>query len=188
MKQDYLWDKKGSDVEIERLEELLSGFRYVEESKAESNILEFPVRSSNNGNSHWILAMAACVGMGAIAIGAWTLLPDLEAPLIAEVPRVATDTAAPLTPPVPATVVTAAIPTDTEAAASDRPVRIRKYTQNTSVPTRRIVRKGGGHQTITKDEKLAYDQLMLALSITSSKLQIVRDSVNATQESEVNNK
>ena len=187
MKQDYLWDKQGSDAEVERLEGLLSGFRYVDETEAPSNVVEFPVRTNGNRNSPWMMAMAACVAIGAIAIGAWTLSSNVDTPHIADVPVIAVDTA-PLAAPVPATVAPPTTPAYPVADnANVRPTRIRYNTQKAAAPRRRP-QKAVLDSAITKDEQQAYNQLMLALSITSSKLQIVRDSVNGTQESEVNNK
>jgi hypothetical protein len=37
-------------------------------------------------------------------------------------------------------------------------------------------------EALTKEEKYAYDQLMLALSITSSKLKMVKDKVAGVEE------
>jgi hypothetical protein len=37
-------------------------------------------------------------------------------------------------------------------------------------------------ETLTAEEKYAYDQLMLALSITGSKLKIVKDKIAGTED------
>ena len=48
-------------------------------------------------------------------------------------------------------------------------------------PARKLETKSN-EIALTKEEKYAYDQLMLALSITSSKLKIVKDKANGIEE------
>ena len=187
MKEDYLWDKKGSDAEIERLEGLLSGFRYVDEPAAPSNVVEFPDRRYEGRNTHWMIAIAASVAIGAVAIGAWTLSSSIEDPLIAGAPG----SNAVAAPNAVETQVKNAVEEPAQpilSRADIRPAKSRNSTHKAAFRARPRHRKPVVEDAFTKDELQAYNQLMLALSITGSKLQIVKDSVNGTQESEVNNK
>jgi hypothetical protein len=186
MKHDYLWDKKGSDAEIERLEGLLSGFGYREEPAAVSNVVAFPSKAKRNLQP-WIFAMAACAALAAIAIGVWNLSAiSEEAPVdtVRHVEEIKLPELPAVTAPVDSTehrasVVTAEQPS-IKANRRKAPIR-HKHTAavrkrpNPTDPT-----------VLTAEERFAYNQLMLALSITTSKLQIVQDSINGVEDIKTN--
>jgi hypothetical protein len=188
MKQDYLWDRSGSDDEIERLEGLLSVFRHNEAAPSKSIVIEFPVHGLNGGKK-WLFAVAASLAIGAFAIGAWRVSTDVD-----DASAIAEATSAVETPSVnssPAAVVKevdlsrAAI---RAAAYTPRPTKARGTRRRASFAVLGKHPKLAGKPSFTKAEVQAYNQLMLALSITGSKLQIVKDSVNGFDEKDTNNK
>lgn len=187
MKEEYLWDKTGNDPEIERLEGLLSEFRYSEAARTESNIVEFPSRSKTVLQP-WAFAMAACLAVGAIAIGVWNLAnPGSDATPV-QTAQVATQAPLMAEPGVVGPIVES----DMHSPSIDvpRPVAVVKRSRTTPRPkyTAVIRKRRDSSDTInlTKEEKYAYGQLLLALSITSSKLQIVTDSINGVDEIKTN--
>lgn len=186
MKHDYLWDKTGSDPDVERLEELLSGFRYTGEAKPASNVIEFPSRSGRSLKP-WMFAMAACVTISAISVGFWITRSGSGEMTITPVAGVVQDiNASPIL----------------ETAASepnDRPEIVRyapKYAKAAKKPRSSMPRKAAvalkrphrDNPILTREERYAYNQLILALTIAGSKLQVVRDSVNGLDENDTNNK
>ena len=189
MKQDYLWDRSGTDADVERLEELLSVFRHNEEAPAKSNVVEFPVHQIN-GRKTWLFAIAASLAIGAFAIGAWRISSDAD-----QASTVAKTTSVVEVPSVvnisPANVVQEVDNTGSAIDAAiytPRPSKARASVQRASFAVRSKHRKPAGNPSFTKAEVQAYNQLMLALTITGSKLQIVKDSVNGFDEKDTNNR
>ena len=75
MSDDYLWDGQGSDPEVERLEKLLSGYRYkgqAPEPTASEPTASEPTRM---GRWPWALALAAAA---LLAVGLPRLMPEEE--------------------------------------------------------------------------------------------------------------
>lgn len=188
MKEDYLWDRSGHDAEVERLEELLSTFRFSDEIAPRSNVVEFRVRS-RSGRQPWILAIAASVAIGSIAIGAWTLSSTVNETAPAESTQSNVEVRAADLP----VIATIQIPQHANTVNPVSSSRIRRgknraSAQKAFLAGRTTRRKPAGSPSLTADETQAYNQLMLALSITSEKLQIVRDTVNGSDEKNSNNR
>ncbi len=187
MKQDYLWDKTGNDAEIERLEGLLSGFRYMDEAPNGSNVVEFPTRSKRSLKP-LIFSMAACLAVGAVAIGIWNLSSITGEPTPLHVVHETEagpkpELAVPVTPATreePTLVLSKQAPV--MMAKKNKPSLKQKYTA--------AANKGDSvdKPRLTKEEKYAYGQLMLALSITSSKWQVVQDSINGVEDGRTNDR
>ncbi len=189
MKEEYLWDKTGNNPEIERFEDLLSEFRYSEVARTESNIVEFPSRSKAVPQP-WIFAMAACLLVGAIAIGVWNLVkPAIEATPVQTAQGTRPDSI--MEKPGVATPI-AEIDMNSTSTYMPRPIagvrRINTSPRHKYTTVARKRRHSSGATNLTKEEKYAYGQLMLALSITSSKLQIVKDSINGVDDIKTNDR
>lgn len=193
MKEDYLWDKTGDDPEIKKLEELLAVFQYKETAAPASRtakILAFPERPRRREYS-FAFALAACVTV-AIILGIWFTIPreDQTARNLAQTtpPQVKSET--------PNQTVITKID-NFPAAEIEKvapPVKQRKLNTRPTLPSvrhaRKIVRnveKANPTVMLTSEEKYAYGQLMLALSITGSKLKIVQDKVNGVEEEKGSN-
>jgi hypothetical protein len=185
MKNDYLWEKKGSDAEIERLERLLSGFRYSEAAEAASNVVKFPSKAKRSVQP-WIFAMAASVAIGAVALTAWNLSSEptsvqtavnIEAAVDHE-PRISTVAAQKDEPK-------AIIQTPEPAITTKKPRALQKRKHTAAVRKQKDRRET---PALTNEERYAYGQLMLALSITSSKWQVVQDSINGVEDDRTNDR
>lgn len=179
MKDDYLWDKTGGDAEIERLELELAAFRYKELPPPElpAKVLPLPSRLPRK-LFRFDFAFALALSVIVVMCFVWLRQPKGEL-IVAEnlAEPEAMPTAADVRQPdvvqpeeiddVPYIKPTTAKIRSTEPAAN------RKIKPTSRRPERRaqVVK-------LTKEEKYAYDQLMLALSITSSKLSIVKDTLD----------
>ena len=178
MKNAYLWDRTGTDPEIESLEAQLEGLRFrpSEPPPAPARaIVLVPARPN------WLLrlglgfaaASAACVAL------IFALFPTGEAPA-----------------PVAAVVVEETPPTmtKTEARPSLSPevnyVKASATPQRKPKPKKRTKREARFApapvqqrplpETFTAEERDAVRQLMTALAVTSENLNIVREKLNGT--------
>lgn len=203
MKEDYLWDKTGNDPDIERLENTLRVFRCKETAPPElplpAKVLPFrkeepsPQRARRRIFSFAVAAAAACLVFGIIALSVFRLqilnnneqaradltekaAPEIVSPPVLKEPIVSKNDDLPLAGSVrnskqfPARKI--------GGIRRDIPAKIPRKTAK--------ARDAGAAKPnvarLTKEEQYAYDQLMLALSITSSKFKLVRDKVEGTEE------
>jgi hypothetical protein len=179
-KEDYLWDKTGSDPEIEKLENALAVFRYKETAPPEipAKVLPFTVKKKETPRSffRFAYAAAACVAFAAVALGVWFQLSNDKA-AVAEIsaPKIENKIADELDFSQPK-VETPKVETS-KPLAPTRIVKIKKPVYKYRTTTPRIVRHRETNYELTKEEKYAYEQLMLALSITGSKLRLVTDKI-----------
>jgi hypothetical protein len=197
MKQDYLWDKTGADPEIESLENALAVFRYKETAPPAltSKIIPFK-KESPRRSFRFAYAIAACTAFLMIGLGVWFQISTNE---IATQESIAQT----IEPQIPETIPSVEIvenptPFVNNAETSPKtkienakriyaPKAVRKnkiipaVVRPTEKKDKNIVAKNSDVQ-LTKEEQYAYDQLMLALSITSSKLKLVKDKVEGFEE------
>lgn len=206
MKEDYLWDKTGGDPEIERLETALQAFRSRETAPPELPLLLpakiLPFRKEEPSPQprlqrprrifSFAAAAAACLLFGVIALGVWLQTlnnkeqvradltekakPEIVLPTIVKEPFVLKNADSPLenirsSNRFPARKISA-IPRNAAAVKTSR--------RMTKAPSVRAAKPYDA--ALTKEEQYAYDQLMLALSITSSKFKLVKDKVEGTEE------
>ena len=190
MKKDYLWDKTGEDPEIERLENALAVFRYQggEPPALPAKIIPFE-RKAPRGFFRLAFAFAACAAFVIASLGVWFQFPDKKI----EVANDSTETIAPQ--------IIEKVSAETPVKKSDNliveKVELPKQSLKSNVakvkkPVPAIVRQNKltvqnvavkkPTVKLTKEEKYAYSQLMLALSITSSKFKMVKDKVENVEE------
>jgi hypothetical protein len=179
MKKDYLWDKTGSDPAIEKLESALRMF-----GAAESPMPVFPVETSPAKRSFLARFMplvfaAASLAIAAVGWGVWIQISapgvgDAEALIVA--PPVDSGPPAPVNKPAPPYIAVS------PASKPSEEIEIPKASARASRPRSRTVLRTIPAETrqpkFTAEEVYAYNQLMLALSITSDKLGQVRDKAN----------
>jgi len=180
MNDEYLWQKTGEDPETMDLENALAVFRYREDDPP-----AVPIAAAQKKTRGWRFALAFAVPtFAAVAVAAIMWLPigdvsDDEVTFIYQPSEpTVTDTGSQEALPVPQ-------PT---APTLKQPVR-RGDVQPTiaSVHPRPRVKPQHRKTTtvaLTDEERYAYRQLMLALSISSSKLNIVRNTINGVEESD----
>jgi hypothetical protein len=196
MKEDYLWDKNGNDPEIEKLENALEVFRYKETAPPEipAKVVSFPVRR-RRGGFRFTLAAAACIAFGIISLSVWVqvLKKDMNAKIdVAEINSPQSDALLPNKifeveiVPTQAPDISASEKTENSKQSVERKyVKTRKPAP--VIARQKEMKTYASKQTksavfLTEEEKYAYNQLMLALSITSSKLKIVKDKVENVDE------
>ncbi len=190
MKEDYLWDKTGEDAQIERLENALKAFRYAETAPPAlpAKVLviekEKPRRFFQFG-----FALAAFATIIVVLFTVWFQIANNKLP-------VAPSMAETSLPKSDHKVAEKTVPKDPNFAPvkvfenprrRSRPnfIKIRQNSMPTIRPNkavRRNLKVKEPTETLTAEEKYAYDQLMLALSITSSSLKIVKDKVEGIEE------
>lgn len=195
MNEDYLWDKSGADAEIEKLENALRQFRYQETAPpvVSTNVLPFKKPAPRQ----WfqlssVTAIAACLLFALLAGAAWMkiLRSNIERDTVAETRPLQNSTAQPVDE-----IINSESRIELPVVKSgvvNSPVRVKSFKVRAVLPvqaTRQKQLKIKIDKTVpapavklTDEEKYAYDQLMLALSITSSKLKIVKDKVEGTDE------
>ncbi len=194
MKEDYLWDKTGAvDPEIERLEKALAVFRYqeTEPPALPAKIIPFERKTPRNF-FRFAFAFAACAAFVMVSLGVWFQFSSGKI----EVAKDSTETIAPqiveqisdakpITKPEDLIVKKVEPP---KQSVERNAVKIKKSVpaiarQNNLIARNVEVKKPT--VKLTKEEKYAYDQLMLALSVTSSTFKKVKDKVDGVEEKTV---
>lgn len=184
MKDNYLTDKTGRDADIERLETLLSEFRYVEtEAPAlpATNVIEF-AKTPRRRRFGLIFATSVSLSL-VLLVGFWLGSGEtgVTREVASNVEPINTETkpeaAQPKVEPVAIEIPM--------AVTESKPIAIKakeqKQTSRPSYAVYRSSKKPAERIVLTEEEKYAYNQLMLALSITSSKLRMVREKVDGTE-------
>ena len=208
MKQDYLWDKTGEDPEIEKLENALLAFRYQETElpALPAKIIPFEQQSTRKFFRFFRLsfAFASFASLVTVSFGVWFLFSSGKT----EIASNTTQTEAAQT--VGTVANENQIKKRDEFAIKDnlavkdidlsigkgevskqsverKTLKVKNITPGTARKNKEITiaektEAKSSTVKLTKDEKYAYDQLMLALSITSSKLKLVKDKVEGVEE------
>ena len=190
MKEDYLWDKSGAaDPEIERLENALAVFRYKETDAPAlpAKIIPFE-RKKPRGFFRLAFAFAACAAFVIVSLGVWFQFSNGKT----EVAKDSTETSAPpvvekiadeITVPKTENLIVEKIKRPTQSVRRDV-IKIKKPVPSIAGQDKTIARNVETKKTtvkLTKEEKYAYDQLMLALSVTSSTFKKVKDKVDGIE-------
>jgi hypothetical protein len=171
---DYLWNKTGSDAEVEEFENLLRQFAYRETAPpalpvkaAERPVANLKLRRMGYAKS--ALAAAACLLIAAI-VSVALLMRQSTRPLDSE--------QAAITTPITLDENDEFVP----VALSDHaaPAPLGNHGEKRSASVQKIARTVTKRAPVklTKEEAYAYDQLKLALSITGSKLKLIKDRVD----------
>ena len=197
MKEDYLWDKTGSDAEIEKLENALLVFRYEESAPPiiPAKVLPFK-KEAPRRTFPLFRAIAACLALASISLGVWTLISNTKNEIAGDVSQesiVKTESANPAAPV--SENETPAKPKVDDNPAFTKTVYIEPKSKIKSLQINKSISKNAGRNKatdrkaknsekpvrLTEEEKYAFDQLMLALSITSSKLNMVKQTVDGAE-------
>lgn len=210
MKEEYLWNKTGGDPEIERLENALKAFRYQADEPPLLPAKTFSLKREPQRFS-FKLAFAAMTfaALSFIFAGVWFQHPDDKIEIAvtslqpAESPIFETTSAESSIAKLPDTG-NAIFPATIRAGQRNN---FRTVIRQTAIPFpanfQKVFRKNRRLPTatrnlgdwiadnskiknpaikLTKEESYAYNRLMLALSITSSKLRLVTDKIEGVEE------
>ncbi|MBS1794774.1 MAG: hypothetical protein JSS81_13020 [Acidobacteria bacterium] len=193
MKDDYLWDKTGEDAEIAALENALLAFRHANDEPPARPAREIEIAPAKP-RRFLSLGFAFAAACAALVVVFLLVRPPAADPKIAAVDSVAdadskkrpekTDGAGYVAPPDARPVKA--------VESAPRPAKpfVLKIRRTTAPEVRRtpLVSQTGNLKdqpapALTAEEKYAYDQLRLALSITGSQLRIVKDKIDALEDS-----
>ncbi|HEY0461968.1 MAG TPA: hypothetical protein VGC97_22740 [Pyrinomonadaceae bacterium] len=190
MKEDYLWDKTGEDSEIQGLENALKAFRYEESAPPalpqKVFTLEKPKREGFFGFRFALAAFAAAFVVMILSIfwlqTANNTIPSADSVAGIETPPTVNkiDESFIGNPePAPFVKVESASRADKRSVVKVQPPAAPKSRAVKAIL--RTVQPKEPSETLTAEEKYAYNQLMLALSITGSQLKIVKDRINGIE-------
>jgi hypothetical protein len=196
MEKDYLWDKTGSDPEIEKLENALRAFRYRETATPAlpGKVLQFRKEPVREIFPFAKFAAAACIAFIVITLGIWQEISSNKI-------EGEKDLAKTVEPQIDAAVpnVINVGKSDNSLIKDDLIVKKLGNSKQLSEPKISRIHKAvpvnvrqsqtkienfkhpKPNVALTKEEHYAYNQLMLALSITSSKLKLVKDKVEGIE-------
>ena len=177
MNDEYLWQKTGEDPETMELEKALAVFRYREDDPPAVAFAEAPTPARR-----WRFALAfAAPAFAAAVIAAVVWFPigsriqdsdvtfvNQTDPVIHESPALDPSPVAP--PQLPARQSVRRVDLQPTIASLKRRPAVKAHSKKTDTAV------------LTKEERYAYQQLMLALSISSSKLNVVRDAINGVED------
>ncbi len=194
--EDYLWDKSGSDAEIEHLENALKVFRGRDiEAPAIVPAAELAPYARSEKNSRSIFSFGivsfACFALAVFGLGIFHYFGNGNENAVNINPVYVGKAESQITKTkvIEPTVEDEALNTEIR---QELPVILpTSYSKNSAAkrnlsPPRKIQRAKVKRPKVqilelTEEEKYAYDQLMLALSITSSNLKVVKDKVEGSE-------
>lgn len=208
MKNDYLWDKTGKDPEIEKLENALRGFRLQKTAPPALATRILPFKKEPARKIFSFALAAACLMFAVTALGIWLQISRNRTQVageLAEIIAPQNNSDFSLQPNFAGTKDSIIKKQkNVKAGEAEIPKRISKQKiapVGKSAPavlsrketTAKNDRAAGQNlkslpqnARLTGEEQYAYDRLMLALSITSSKLKLVRDKVQGIEEQNSN--
>ena len=181
MKEDYLWNKTGSDAGIEQLEKTLAPFRFkaTEPPALPAKVLALPDKRSFGFFKLGLVFAVSLVVVGSIVWMRSEVINRSTGHNVSAKQDEVQDM------PITAPPVESKPPVVDTAAIEKHFVKAVQPTRNLAKPIRMIARRSEFKthpEKLTREEKYAYGQLMLALAITSNELKIVRDKVNGREE------
>jgi len=185
---DYLWDKTGEPVpEIQQLEEILGTLRYQPRPLEIPSGLQVGKRSFFRGfrNHAAPLAIAATLAMLLLGLGLWLGLQRVERSPLQVVKSRETPQAKPMFSPDEKQNPTVAV-----SSPQPEPKKILESPRHRVNPSLLARNSKRDRNTVLKDQQLtlkeqqeaqaAKDQLMLALRVTSAKLNLAQKKAQST--------
>lgn len=194
MKQDYLWNKTGADPEIERLENLLAAFRYRETAAPVVPLEQNIVSIETEPRSRFSFSLPLAFGAVAVSIAASVVLfysthpvPVADLTMAVASPTTGVRTESPVLHSENFNEIKTAVNDDknpqptTVPRAAPAVHRVKRNTRP-QIFTARMSKDENPPVVLSKEEKYAYRQLLLALSITNEKLRVVGDTIKRTHD------
>lgn len=183
MSDDYLFDRKGRDPAVEGLEDLLKSYRIdpITPKVSRARIIDLPGKRSSWFRLHYAVGFASVALVVVAAIASVRYIESSRTDYVANSPKESPA----IDLPIPNGTLSVAIiddgrelitkPPATSSAEVSQPAKL-----SDRVRPRPLVAKGFAAKgpKLTKQEKYAYDQLMVALWITGSKLKVVQDTID----------
>ena len=178
MREEYLWSKKGSDGEVERLEDLLSEFRYVPDRPFATNASNAVLELEAPRRFRWVFAFTA-PAFATLILGVWFVFQTTEGSLRAR-DQISEKQQTIVQSDVAPYVEKTSTPDNAVSKTQTRKPEptIVKTVFRPRVTKRRQIETLTAVNKLTSEEKYAYDRLMLALSIAGNKLKVVQDTID----------
>ena len=191
MKEDYLWSKTGHDPEIEKLEDALRIFRYAETAPPAlpAKIVPFEKKARHNF-FRLSFAFAACAVLVIFSFGIWRQISSEKIVFTENLqesiaPQINKKNNNEISSEKQADVAVRKIEI-IKQPVGQKFVKARKNVATIARQNKFVAQKTEFKKPalkFTEEEKYAYNQLMLALSITSSKLKLVEEKIYGEDES-----
>ena len=187
MNEEYLWSRKGEDAEIQRLEELLSEFRFNVNPTPEFPALPAVEYVPKRRRFVWAFGFATAA-MATILLA--VVMFSFKSAETAErvIPSIMS------TPEKNRPVYESPSPFHSVGSAQlvvaneNRRVDLKRRTVYRRPAVDKIkFRPAAAVQTLTREERFAYERLKLALAIAGSKLKVVQDTIDRTADSNFRN-
>lgn len=183
MNEEYLWNKQGEDAGIERLENALKAFR-CKETAPPAIFSKNPDFQENRPHRWFPFAIAFAASAAALILIALFLSFSFSGNEVNEA-KVASEISAPETKEKTVLENTirkpTKVPVEKVEFVKPKVFTVSQAKSLTQRSPKQIARKTQTKKPaatkLTDEEKYAYGQLMLALSITNSKLNIVKDKM-----------
>ena len=180
MKQDYLWDRTGTDAEIESLELLLGGLAFRPAELPELPAREIEPATTRRG---WFFRLslgfaAASVSIAALLIAVISMRQDSQ-PAISVAQET---TVAPVPAALPSPITESGLEYQITSTTPQRKPRPKKRNRREAKSLPAPQPRPRPVITLTAEEFDAYRQLMTALSVTGANLNIVRDKINGSED------
>lgn len=174
MNEDYLWNRTGTDAGIEDLERKLAPFRL----KATEAPRAVPVSEAPSRRRFGFRLAFAGLSFASVLAAAFVFLIGGSALTDPGQLSVKMENAPSRVPAVeiPKAPTASAVPEALRTAVNKRPVarRVAKRIEREPIPVSAEVPAEDQMAMLTREEREAYDKLMLALSVTSSSLKLVQ--------------
>jgi hypothetical protein len=190
MKEDYLWDKTGEDAEVRALENALKAFRFQENAPPALPQNFFTIEKRSWRRFFQLgFGFAACASVVIVFSLFWFQFSSDKLPAaeiasrsndLKTAERSANDSIIEVPNRAPVEAVKAALP-----IAKPTVVKIVQKRAPLPRPLKAVQRQPKAKEpseTLTAEEKYAYNQLMLALSITGTQLKIVKDKIQGIED------
>ena len=190
MKNDYLFDGTGADAEIEKLEDLLSGYRYAETDPPElpaMNIIHPFERVPWRRRLGLILTFGAATTalvLVAMYVNTTRVVPVSE-PEIVKTNEPEVKIVQPATNETTPSVTRPEVVDSRTNATASRPLHAKFRSSKPRLPKAMVATQKP--VILTAEEQYAYNQVKLALFITGSKLRTVSDAVENRQDNSPKN-
>ncbi len=183
MNEEYLWDKTGGDAEIEGFEKVLQTFRYKADEPPTLPAKTFSLAEKPRRNWFQLGFVVAFASVAVLTVPTiWFLATNRDLSIRTEMVRTHD--------PVLTVAGQNDVPEKIAIRPASGPESKRTSSSRTIKPAIKPLKTVAVNSKskdqpvkLTKEEKYAYGQLMLALSITESKLKIVRDTIAGDDES-----
>jgi hypothetical protein len=190
MKSEYLFSKEGSDDEIERMEALLSVYRIESVAPALQRAAVAEEHSTRPGFRFLfayigVIGSLAVVAIIFISVLTWQDGKSVDVTAISPAVVISPVTAGDDSVSEYPSGESIAVPAQT-TPGSDRPAAIRAAYARSSRSVSKFQRRVSTAPKLTAEERYAYEQVKVALFLAGSKLKVVQDTIDRTDDNAKN--